>query len=84
MVATEVEGLRLSLSSRSRTGYAGVHETPFGRFQAKHYVDGRPGKGEDGCLGRPWRGPVEPVAAQEGRGVGAGAVRYRELCTAGP
>ncbi|EOD31694.1 hypothetical protein EMIHUDRAFT_468124 [Emiliania huxleyi CCMP1516] len=37
---SEAEGLRLHLSSSGRTGYRGVHEH-FGRFRAKHSVDGR-------------------------------------------
>ena len=40
-VATEAEGLRLHLSSRSATGYKGVSKQPSGRFQAIHEVDGR-------------------------------------------
>ena len=39
-VATEAEGLQLHLSSSSATGYKSVYEC-FGRFQAKHRVDGR-------------------------------------------
>ena len=41
-VATEAEGLRLHLSSRSSTGYMGVSKHPStGRFKAEHRVDGR-------------------------------------------
>ncbi|EOD39800.1 hypothetical protein EMIHUDRAFT_223336 [Emiliania huxleyi CCMP1516] len=41
-VATEAEGLRLHLSSRSNAGYSGVcKHRPSGRFEARRKVDGK-------------------------------------------